>query len=124
MKSIEAKVFFIDENKQVGKGSWEGTMPAKTLYDFKLPIRFQYDAVNSSDTTCSSPFSVPSVPIPKLTSFHAALFAGVDFYDACQHIWTGTVRSTLKLRLELEMQATGRIGTSSTSTQISNIDCP
>lgn len=54
MSAIDAKVFYIDEDKQVGTGHWEGTMPAKQLYDFQMPIRFHYDAINSSDATCAS----------------------------------------------------------------------
>ena len=75
-------------------------MPAKTLYDFAMPVRFQYAAVNSSDTTW------------------------LDFYDACKHIFVGTERSSLLLRLELTLEAKGRPGSTQTSTQISNIACP
>jgi hypothetical protein len=98
--TIDAKLFYIDEEKQVGTGKWNGTMPAKALYDFQMPVRFHYEAINSSDTTW------------------------LDFYDACKHIFTGTERSTLLLRLELTLQARGRPGSTQTSTQISNIACP
>lgn len=49
---------------------------------------------------------------------------GNDVYDSCGHLWPGTTRPDLKLRLELRMSIVGLVGTHFSQTQISDVTCP
>ncbi|CED85518.1 hypothetical protein [Phaffia rhodozyma] len=100
--SLQATVYDVSTDKKVGKGSWKDTFPAKTLKTFEMPLEISYQAVNSTETTW------------------------VRWHDACAAIdSTGaTTRPTLYLRLILVSKATGVVGSSTSSVDISNIVCP
>ena len=98
--SLTSQIYDLETNQLVGNGTWSGHLKAKSQTQIKLPVTFAYAAINASDTTW------------------------LDFYDACAHIYPGTVRPTLNIRLHLDIKIAGRPGSSGTSTPISFIECP
>jgi len=52
------------------------------------------------------------------------LTTGNHVYDACGHLWPGTVRPDLKFRLELKMSIVGLVKQTYSQTQISDVTCP
>ncbi|KAL7414432.1 hypothetical protein BDY24DRAFT_385184 [Mrakia frigida] len=100
LTSISAIVSDLGTGRQVANGTWSGTFKAKTITNFNIPVTFSYAAINSSDTTWN------------------------NYYTACAHIYTGTVRPTLNVKLTLTSKASGRIGATTVSQQISSIACP
>ncbi|GFZ49453.1 hypothetical protein JCM24511_07573 [Saitozyma sp. JCM 24511] len=99
--NIQATVYDLNTNKQVATGNYGNhVVPKGQNEPVTLPVTFSYTALNTSDTTWN------------------------DYYDACGHIWTGTVRPDLKLRLVVQMSILGLVGHPEASTQISDVTCP
>ncbi|KAL0249839.1 hypothetical protein I308_103141 [Cryptococcus tetragattii IND107] len=98
---LEASLYDETTNKKIATGDWGNhIMQHKTQQAVVLPVTFAYSAINTSDTTWN------------------------DWYNACGHIWPGTVRSDLKLKLLLKMSIVGLTKKPLTSTLISGVTCP
>lgn len=96
-------------------------MQHKTQQAVVLPVTFAYSAINTSDTTCkSSIFFFHHMQQSYLSDGRT----GNDWYNACGHIWPGTVRPDLKLKLLLKMSIVGLTKKPLTSTLISGVTCP
>ncbi|WVQ81916.1 hypothetical protein IAT38_004043 [Cryptococcus sp. DSM 104549] len=100
-KHLQATLYDQTTNKKIATGDWgDHSIPHKSQQPVILPVTFEYSAVNTSDTTWN------------------------NFYSACGHIWTGTVRPNLKFRLVLKMSIVGLTKKPEMSTQIGDITCP
>ncbi|WVN90224.1 uncharacterized protein L203_105460 [Cryptococcus depauperatus CBS 7841] len=100
-KHLEATLYDETTNKKIATGDWGNHMMAhKAQQPVILPVNFVYSTVNASDPTWS------------------------NMYKACGHIWTGTVRPSLKFRLVLKMSIVGLTNKPAISTQIGDVACP
>ncbi|OXC69131.1 hypothetical protein AYX13_02421 [Cryptococcus neoformans] len=98
---LEASLYDEATNKKIATGDWGNhVMQHKAEQAVILPVTFAYSAINTSDTTWN------------------------DWYNACGHIWPGTTRSDLKLKLLLKMSIVGLTKKPQTSALISGIACP
>lgn len=101
--NIHATIYDVTTSRQVATGDLGGyTVPAKTYAAIQVPVKFAYEAANTSDTTWN------------------------NFYNACKSKTqvTGGQRPGLQLRLVLELSIAGLIGKPTAGTQISDANCP
>ncbi|KAJ7868723.1 hypothetical protein B0H14DRAFT_2728654 [Mycena olivaceomarginata] len=102
-KHLRAKVYDLDTGFLIGSGDLgHKVLPAKSFPNIQLPLNFTYVATNDSDTTW------------------------VNWYNACQNkgrIASGE-RPGVRFRLVLDMVILGLPGSYSSSTQVSNANCP
>ncbi|KDR82566.1 hypothetical protein GALMADRAFT_58251 [Galerina marginata CBS 339.88] len=100
---LRAQVFDLQTNRQVGSGDFSKfTLPAKAFPKILLPLNFTYIATNSSDQTYQN--------------WHESCKNRGQFIDG--------KRPSLQFRLVLEMDIVGLPATHSTSTQVTDADCP
>ncbi|KAG5636093.1 hypothetical protein H0H81_009141 [Sphagnurus paluster] len=100
---LHASVYDLNTFNLVGTGDWgKHTLPAKSFPEILVPLNFTYLALNSSDQTWA------------------------NWYNACKSksLYTDGSRPPLQFRLVLEMGIVGLINSHSTSTQITDADCP
>ncbi|THH09832.1 hypothetical protein EW145_g1739 [Phellinidium pouzarii] len=99
---INAKVFDLGTNFQVGTGDLSTTVPARTFTEIFLPLNFTYIATNDTDITWN------------------------NWYNACRNsaLNVNGSRPGLNFRLDLEVGIAGLIGNREISTQITNVECP
>ncbi|KAJ7162937.1 hypothetical protein C8R46DRAFT_1101923 [Mycena filopes] len=99
---LKAQVYDLDSGFQIGNGDWKGTLKQKAFPDLQIPINFTYSATNDSDTTW------------------------LNWYDACKNKdrFADGKRPGVRFRLILQMSILGLPGKHSTSTQVSNANCP
>ncbi|KAJ7046467.1 hypothetical protein C8F04DRAFT_1173402 [Mycena alexandri] len=100
---LRAQVYDLDSDFLIGTGDLgHKTLPAKAFPDVQIPINFTYSATNDSDTTWN------------------------NWYDACKNKdrFASGDRPGVRFRLILQMVITGLPGTHTTSTQVSNANCP
>ncbi|CAE7233934.1 unnamed protein product [Rhizoctonia solani] len=101
--NIHATVYDVTTSRQVAEGDLGGyTVPAKAYSEIQVPIKFSYEAGNSSDITW------------------------LNFYNACKSKSqvTDGQRPGLQLRLVLELSIAGLIGKPTAGTQINDANCP
>ncbi|KAH9932776.1 uncharacterized protein BXZ73DRAFT_89921 [Epithele typhae] len=101
--NIHGSLYDLETSVQVASGDTGSlTLPAKSLPVIGLNLNFTYSAVNDSDTTWN------------------------NWYAACKNkaIYTDNKRPAVQFRLILDMKISGLIGTHSTSTQVTEADCP
>lgn len=102
-KHLRAQIFDLTTGRQVASGDLgRKTLPAKSFPDILLPLNFTYTATNTSDQTWS------------------------NWYNACNNktLHQDSKRPPLQFRLLLEMDILGLPTSHSTSTQVSDADCP
>ncbi|KAF9778724.1 hypothetical protein BJ322DRAFT_1014202 [Thelephora terrestris] len=100
---MNAQVFDLDTNNQVGNGDVYGlNLPAKQFVNLQMPVNFSYIANNSSDITWA------------------------NWHNACKNPgqYADGQRPGLRFRLILEMNIAGLIGSRATSAQVTNANCP
>jgi len=100
---ISASVFDLDNNQQVGSGSYaHATLPAQAFPAILLPVNFTYFTSNTSDQTWT------------------------NWYNACRNaqFYPGSSRPSLKFRLLLEMNILGLVGAHASTSQTSDASCP
>ncbi|KAG8885375.1 hypothetical protein FRB98_001829 [Tulasnella sp. 332] len=102
-RNISASLYAIETSKLVATGSWgPQSMKPKAYVPLLLNMTFEYDAVNTSDVTWNL------------------------YYNACRNVinYPNATRPGLNVRLILEMDIVGLIGTQGTSTLINDVPCP
>ncbi|KAI9637345.1 uncharacterized protein MKK02DRAFT_23934 [Dioszegia hungarica] len=98
---ISVQLYHLTTNKQIATGNYGKNKVKKGNQEpVSIPVQFSYSAPNATDTTWN------------------------DIYSACGHMWTGTVRPPLRLRLVLTSNIVGLVTKPETSTQISDVTCP
>ncbi|KAI5123097.1 hypothetical protein M0805_001453 [Coniferiporia weirii] len=99
---IDATVFDLDTQFQVGTGNLSLTVPAKSFTEIFLPLNFTYIAPNDTDPTW------------------------LNWYNACKNtaLYANGTRPGVNFRLELELGIAGLIGNHQATTQITNVACP
>jgi len=100
---LNALISDLGTGANVGNGDMYGiTVPAKKFTRLQVPMNFSFVADNSSDLTWAA------------------------WYNACKNPgqYPDGERPGLRFRLVLEMRIAGLIGSRSTSTQITDANCP
>ncbi|KAG7444185.1 uncharacterized protein BT62DRAFT_952630 [Guyanagaster necrorhizus] len=101
--NIKGYVYDLDTSREIATGSTgHKTVPAKSFPEFLLPLNFSYIASNDSDATWN------------------------NWYDGCRNAAASAsgARDSVKFKLILEMDIVGLIGSRSTTTQVTNANCP
>jgi hypothetical protein len=66
----------------------------------QLPVNVTYSAINTTDTTWS------------------------DWYNACGHIWSGTQRPSLSVRMVVQSKVVGLVTTPEAGAVVGDVACP
>lgn len=98
---IQISLYHLSTNKLIGSGSFgHHTVKKGSAVPVQLPINVTYSAINTSDTTWS------------------------DWYNACGHIWAGTNRPSLSVKMVVKSSIVGLVTRPETGSQVGDVACP